>query len=152
MTEKIKVPQFVADFIEDYYVDVPRSDLYKSIFITSWDKYVNRSGYLKVKEWVEKDSNFLKFVTAVATDDYEVEEEKEARFYWRKKEYGVFSFESIDDQYLNVIENSDGGKTVFFGNNGEYGNYKTKLTTQEVFSLLPIRDIAQLETIKKVED
>ena len=90
--EKVKVPQFVADWIEyckrtgvDLYNALDMGDLY-------FYNYANQKDDLKLKEFFETDTNQEIFARAWL-DGYEIEEEKRyyVRFKWIEDSYSYLT-------------------------------------------------------------
>lgn len=128
---KVVVPDFVADYIEKHYDGKEPSAWDKADLLRDWDNYISVSERNDVREWLKNADNFLKFVIAIATDNYIVEPQK---YYWRKKKEHIFNFEKIYETYLNIdLSNND----VFISNVEEScSEYKTKFTEQEAHELL----------------
>jgi len=143
--EKVVVPQFVADYIENHYDGTIPTTLDKADLIRDWDNYINVSGNLKVKEWVKNESNFLSFVMAIATNNYEVEEKK---YYWKRKSEHSLKIEESGMVYLNYYATRN---AVFFGSITDGIACKTKFTETEVKQLVGEEDFNKLEKVEITE-
>lgn len=141
--EKIVVPQFVVDYIENHYGGTMPTNWDRADLIRDWDNYIKTSGNSKVKEWVKNESNFLSFIMAIATNDYEVEEEK--KYYWRKKKEYLCVFEEQGELYLNV--NKETGK-LSLESKTEIGIIQTSLTETEVRRMVSKEDFIKLEKVE----
>lgn len=141
--EKVVVPQFVADYIENHYGGTIPTTWDRADLIRDWDNYINVSGNLKVKEWVKNESNFITFITAIITNDYEVEEKK---YYWRKKKDHYLSIEY--DEYPSYIHLALKEKIVFVSKSktGVQG-YKAKFTETEIRQMVNEADFNKLERV-----
>ena len=109
--EKVKVPQFVADWI-DYFKKTGDWDLFQAM------DYL--FGKKEIREWLEDKNNQETFARAWL-DGYEVEEEK--RYLVRVK--GIFGY----CQYLNQLLSS---KEYFFASKTEIEGYRIKHTRKEL--------------------
>ncbi|MDT2801915.1 DUF1642 domain-containing protein [Vagococcus lutrae] len=140
--EKVAVPKFVADYIENHYGTKP--DVWdKADLIRDFDMYLECYGNPSLQKWVKNDDNFLTLITAIITNDYEVEEEK--KYYWRKKKEYMFSFE--DDHYIYVNINKK-TQQVHFHNKVESEFIRTVLSETEVKQLVSEEDLNKLERIE----
>lgn len=94
--EKVKVKQFVADWIE--YCKFTHVDLQHALVVGDvyFYNYANQKDFSKLKEFLETENNQAIFARAWL-DGYEVEKEK--RYYVRFK-----GMESDDFNYLNFIK------------------------------------------------
>ena len=128
---KVVVPDFVADYIEKHYDDKEPSSWDKADLLRDWDNYISVYERNDVREWLKNADNFLKFVIAIATDNYIIEPRK---YYWRKKKEHLASFENIDMSYLNARKDNFLPSRL----HGCYGTrvYETKITEQEARELL----------------
>lgn len=139
--EKVVVPQFVAEYIEKHYGTKP--DVWdKADLIRDFDMYLECYGNPSLQKWVKNDDNFLTLITAIITNDYEVEEKK---YYWRKKKEYLCVFEEQGDLYLNV--NKETGK-LFFESKTEIGIIQTTFTETEVKQLVSEEDFNKLERVE----
>lgn len=143
--EKVVVPQFVADYIEKYYgtkLDVRD----KANLIRCFDMELESCGDSIFQKWVKNDDNLLTFITAIITNDYEVEEEKE--YYWKRKSEHSLDCEVSYMAFLNydISENN-----VHFNTNVESGCFKTKFTEKEVLTLLGKQNFDKLEKVEITE-
>lgn len=140
--EKVVVPQFVADYIENHYGGSLATNWDRADLIRDWDNYIKTSGNSKVKEWVKNESNFLFFIMAIATNNYEVEEEK--KYYWRKKKEYLFEFED-DYIYLNIhIGTGEPRFNNYFNNS----MFQTLLTETEAKQVVTEEDFKKLERVE----
>lgn len=141
--EKVVVPQFVADYIENHYGTKP--DVWdKADLIRDFDMYLECYGNPSLQKWVENDDNFLTLITAIITNDYEVEEEK--KYYWRKKKEHTFDLEQRRPSYFINLDTDDG--IVFFDDTEECSSYRTKFAEEEIKRLLSEGDFNKLEKVE----
>lgn len=142
--EKVAVPQFVAEYIENHYGAKP--DVWdKADLIRDFDMYLECYGNPSLQKWVKNDDNFLTLITAIITNDYEVEEEK--KYYWRKKKEYCLEFEyQHSSHYINF--DTDDSK-VFLDNREESNPFLiTKLTEIEIRKLVSKEDFNKLERVE----
>ena len=140
--EKVVVPQFVADYIENYYNGSKPNELDKAALIRYSDSRIKFHGDTPLKDWFKNESNFFSFIMAVATNNYEVEEEK--KYYWRKKKEYMFSFADGIHQFLNIDSNG----VCSFGSNAEIAGYRTNLTETQVRQAVREEDFNKLERVE----
>ncbi|MEQ7221413.1 DUF1642 domain-containing protein [Vagococcus fluvialis] len=105
---KMVLPNFVADYIEKHYNDKAPTSWDKADLLRDWDNYISVSDRNDVREWLKNADNFLKFVIAIATDDYIIEPQK---YYWRKKKEHLAWFE--EEIYLTRFKFSDNENFVY---------------------------------------
>lgn len=140
--EKVVVPQFVAEYIENHYGTKP--DVWdKADLIRDFDMYLECYGNPSLQKWVKNDDNFLTLITAIITNDYEVEEEK--KYYWRKKKEYLCIFEEQEELYLNV--NKKTGK-LSFESKTEIGIIQTTFAETEVRRIVSEEDFNKLERVE----
>lgn len=140
--EKVVVPKFVAEYIENHYGTKP--DVWdKADLIRDFDMYLECYGNPSLQKWVKNDDNFLTLITAIITNDYEVEEEK--KYYWRKKKEYSCNFEHHrSNNYLNL----DGDGRLFFSDKAEISLCTTKFTETKLRELVSEEDLNKLERVE----
>lgn len=148
--EKVVVPQFVADWYEQYKEGYT---LY-GILSELTDEYYYSIG--KLDEWIRSVNNarnddglanVQEIVAKMYLHGYEVEEEK--KYYWRKKKEYSFSFEHRPSRnYLNI----DGNGGLFFSDKAELSLCKTKFTETKVKQLVGEEGFKKLEKVEIADD
>nr|DAU73440.1 MAG TPA: Protein of unknown function (DUF1642) [Caudoviricetes sp.] len=117
--EKVKIPQFVADWIE--YCKFTHVDLQHALIVGDVDfyNYANQTDFSKLKEFLETENNQATFARAWL-DGYEVEKEK--RYVVKVK--GIFK----GCEYLNFKF----GRVWTFSNEEENEEYRTCHTKKQL--------------------
>lgn len=142
--EKVVVPQFVADYIENNYEEKPNV-WDKADLIRDFDMYIESYNNSSLEKWVKNDVNFLTLITAIITNDYEVEEKK---YYWRKKKEYMFEFELPETSYLRIFS---GTKGLMFSTKAEGGKTQARLTETQVRLAVSEEDFNKLEKVEITE-
>lgn len=147
--EKVVVPQFVADWYEQYKEGYT---LY-GILSELTDEYYYSIG--KLDEWIRSVNNarnddglanVQEIVAKMYLHGYEVEKEK--KYYWRKKKEYSFNFEHhCSNNYLNL----DGDGRLFFSDKAEFSLCTTKFTETKLRELVSKEDFSKLEKVEITE-
>lgn len=127
---KVVLPDFVAEYIEQHHDDPLPSTWDKADFIRDYDKYISIANRKDVADWLKEPDNFLSFVIAVATENYIVEQPK--KYYWRKRKKYLAWFEDERNLYLNKSPNG----SVRLANIKDFDNWEVKFTEEEAQELL----------------
>ena len=140
--EKIVLPKFVAEYIENHYGTEP-SIWDKADLIKDFDMYLECNGNPSLQKWVKDDDNFLTLITAIITNNYEVEEKQ---YYWRKKTEYCLNFEYEDSAfYINLHTYNN---KVSFNDCKEIEPIRTKFTESEIMNLVSQEDFNKLEKVE----
>jgi len=143
--EKVVVPQFVADWYEKYKKG---RTIYGIIGLLNDLSKCNNEKMFTWKMNCEGRTdhelgNAQEVIAKMHLYGYEVEEKK---YYWRKKNEYMFSFDKQDNSYLNV--NKETGN-VFFGTKVQTRFFQTLLTETQVRRVISEEDFNKLERVEK---
>lgn len=143
--EKVVVPQFVADWYEEYKEFTVYGLM--SAFVTT-----TNSKNKKMTDWKELlgHENAQEVIAKMHLYGYEVEEEK--KYYWRKKKEYLLGFETEDEVFLRYYYKKNkmylGNRPVYLYLVPSYEPYKTKFTETEVRELVSEEDFKKLERVE----
>lgn len=133
MTEIVKIPKFVADYIENM-PDYAKSSTYNTLIyflndLDSWkgiDKSSDPFSNWLIKIDLSGNSNLDKFIKAIVNQEYKVEAEPL---------YYVHLIPKDGFGYLN-LDKSD--RNYGLADNGEVKSFRTKFTQEEIMAINPL--------------
>lgn len=99
---KVKIPRFVADWIDNHFNGRLTSKWDKADLIRNQDQYISEYGSMALQDWVSDSDNFLKFVDAVS---YDFEVEEEPKYYVALPHFG-FMTSSQDYPFTDYKEDA----------------------------------------------